>query len=110
LEHGILLEQYGSKETAAEIAPHWRGSTFALMENKKANRVVLLYASEWDTEAAARKYFEAYRQLLAKKWKQMTVAAETPDSVTGTGDDGRFELRLKGFTVTSVEGLDPALE
>ncbi len=110
LEHGILLEQYGSKETAAEIAPHWRGCSFVLMENKKANRVVLLYASEWDSEASARKYFEAYRQLLAKKWKQMTVTAETPDSVTGTGDDGRFELRLKGFTVTSIEGLNPALE
>ena len=106
LEHAILLEQYGSKARAAEIAPHWRGSTFALMESKKANRVVLLYASEWDNEESARQYFDAYREMLAKKWKQMTVAAQTADSVTGTGDDGRFELRLKGFTVTSVEGLE----
>ena len=44
--------------------------------------------------------------MLAKKWKQMTVDAETADSVTGAGDDGRFELRLKGAIVTSVEGLD----
>ena len=110
LEHGILLEQYVGKARSAELAPHWRGSTFELMEDKKAGRVVLLYASEWESEDAARQYFQAYRELLAKKWKQMTVTAETPDSLTGTGDDGRFELRRKGAIVTSIEGLDPALK
>jgi hypothetical protein len=109
LEHGILLEQYLGKQQSADIAPHWRGSTFELRENKKAARVVLLYAVEWDTEASARQYFAAYRQILRKKWKKMEVASEQPDSIAGTGDDGAFELRLKGNTVTSVEGLDPAI-
>jgi hypothetical protein len=109
LEHGILLEQFLSKDKAAQLAPHWRGSNFELDENKKAGRVVLLYASEWDSEDAARQYFAAYRVMLEKKWKKMTVATESADDVTGTGDDGRFELRRKGATVTSVEGLDPAI-
>jgi hypothetical protein len=39
----------------------------------------------------------------------MTVSSEAPDSLTGTGDDGRFELRRKGAIVTSVEGLDPEI-
>jgi hypothetical protein len=110
LEHTILLEQYVNKESAAEIAPHWRGCNFVLMENKKDNRVVLLYASEWDSPDSARRFFQAYRQVLAKKWKQMTVDAETTDLIIGTGDDGGFELRIKGNTVTSVEGLSPALK
>ena len=110
LEHAILLEQYGSKARAADIAPHWRGCTFELVENKKAKRVVLLYSSEWDSEDAARRYFQAYRELLAKKWKQITVTSESSDAVIGTGDDGRFELRIKGAIVTSVEGLDPELK
>lgn len=109
LEHGVLLEQYAGKERAAQIAPHWRGSTFELRENKKAGRVVLLYAAEWDSEESARQYFVAYREALGKKWKKMSVAAETADSVTGAGDDGRFELRRKGAIVTSVEGLGPAV-
>jgi hypothetical protein len=79
------------------------------MESKKESRVVLLYCSEWDSAEWARKYFDAYRELLARKWKNMTVSAESADSVTGTGDDGRFELRLKGTIVTSVEGLNPGL-
>jgi hypothetical protein len=109
LEHSILIEQYASKERAQELAPHWRGSNFALMENKAAKRDVLLYASEWDSEATARDYFVFYRDALRKKWKSMTVATESEDAVTGTGDDGAFELRRKGAVVTSVEGLDPAI-
>jgi hypothetical protein len=105
LEHSILLEQYAGKEAASEIAPHWRGSTFELRENKKAGRVVLLYAAEWDSEASARDYFAAYRRGMSKKWQKMKVETDTPDRVTGTGDDGRFELQRKGAIVTSVEGM-----
>jgi hypothetical protein len=43
--------------------------------------------------------------VLAKKWKQMKIASETGAAVTGSGDDGRFELRLDEAVVTSVEGL-----
>jgi hypothetical protein len=105
LEHQILLEQYASKDTAREIAPHWRGCTFELRENKKAGHVVLLYAVEWDNEETARRYFAAYRQVMQKKWKHMTVAADGADSLTGTGDDGRFILERKGAVITSMEGL-----
>jgi hypothetical protein len=109
LDVGILLEEYAGQDRAAAIAPHWRGFTFELRENRKAGRVVLLHAAEWDSEEAAREYFAAYRGALAKKWKHFTVAGETADSVTGTGDDGRFELRRSGTVVTGVEGLDPAI-
>ena len=110
LDHAVLLEQFLGKQQAAEIAPHWRGCNFELRENKKAGRVVLLYAAEWDSEESARRYLAAYREVLEKKWKKMSVASETADFVTGSGDDGRFELRLKGAIVTSVEGLDPAID
>jgi hypothetical protein len=109
LEEGILLQQYVGKTRAAELAPHWRGCNFELQENKSAGRVVLLYATDWDTEESATRYLTAYREVLHKKWKSMTVTSEEPDSVLGTGDDGRFELRRKGTVVTSVEGLDPAI-
>ncbi len=109
LEHSILIEQYLGKERAAAIAPHWRGSDFELDENKKAGRVVLRYSVEWDSEESARLYFAAYQEILRKKWKKITFQPESPDAVTGEGDDGRFELQRKGAVVTSVEGLDPAL-
>jgi hypothetical protein len=109
LEHSILIEQYAGKAKSLELAPHWRGSSFELRENKKEARVVLLYAVEWDGEDAARQYFDAYREVLRGKWKTMKVESESADAVTGEGDDGRFELRRTGAVVTSVEGLDPAI-
>jgi len=69
---------------------------------------VLLYAVEWDDEASAARYFALYRRVLAKKWKHMTVDAESADRIAGTGDDGGFELRRTGAVVTSVEGMEPA--
>jgi hypothetical protein len=104
-DHAILIEQFAGKEDAAEISPHWRGSAFEVRENKKAGRDVLLYAVEWDSEEMARRYFAFYKQALGKKWNKLTLRAETADSADGTGDDGRFELRRDGATVTSVEGL-----
>jgi len=109
LEQGIMLEQYVGKTRAATLAPHWRGCNFELQESKKAGRVVLLYATEWDSEESAAQYFAAYREVLRKKWKSMTVSAEAGDSLTGTGDDGRFQLQRHGAVVTSVEGLDPEI-
>lgn len=108
LDHEVLLEQYAGKEAAAEIGPHWRGASFELRENKKAARVVLLYAVEWDSPEMARRYFEAYRGVLSKKWKKMRVTSEDTGAVTGSGDDGGFQLHLDGSVVTSVEGLPPA--
>ena len=110
LEHAVMLEQYSGKESARELAPHWRGCAFDLLESKQAARVVLLYAVEWDTENAARRFFAAYRRQLSKKWKQMTVATETADEGTGTGDDGRFEMRRSGAVGTSMEGLPAAID
>jgi hypothetical protein len=110
LEHTIMLEQYSGKTRAAEIAPHWRGCAFDLLESKHPSRIVLLYSAEWDSEDAARQYFAAYRRQLSQKWKTMAIATETDDAVTGTGDDGRFVLRRKGAIVTSMEGLPPALD
>ncbi len=108
LEQGIMLEQYVGKTRAADLTPHWRGCNFELQENKKAARVVLLYSTEWDSDESAAQYFKAYRDVMRKKWKSMTIASEEPDALTGVGDDGRFELRRKGAIVTSVEGLEPA--
>jgi hypothetical protein len=69
---------------------------------------VLAYASEWDSEEAAGRYFDAYRTVLERKWKSLAVSSESPAALDGTGDDGRFELRRNGTRVTAIEGLDPA--
>jgi hypothetical protein len=110
LDHQVLLEQFAGKATAENLAPHWRGGQYELMENRKKKQVILLYASQWDTARAARLYFMAYRKALAGKWKKMEVTSETGDTLKGRGDDGDFVLKLDGAVVTSMEGLEPEMQ
>lgn len=104
-DHSVLIEQYLSKAEAKDLAPHWRGGSYAVMEHKKDRRTVLLYASEWDTEENAARMFDAYQKVLKGKWKNYRPAPDGAAAVNGEGDDGRFELRRNGVRITSVEGL-----
>src|SRR5262249_33284548 len=86
LDHSILLEQYAGKDESKSLSPHWRGGAYALMERHSPERVVLLYAAEWDSAESAAQYFKLYRQVLEKKWKHFTPDSETATAIAGTGD------------------------
>jgi len=107
LDHHVLIEQYAGKQAADDIAPHWRGGQYEIIENKKKARSVLLYASRWEDAESARKFFEAYRKAMSGKWKKMAVGEETTDTLKGRGDDGNFVLHIDGSIVTSMEGIEP---
>jgi hypothetical protein len=104
-DHAILVEQYLSKEDADEIAPAWRGGSFALAENKAGKHVVLLYASQWRDPASAKQMFDAWARVLEGKDKGAKFDQRTETLLTGTGGDGAFRVVLDGSRVTAVEGL-----
>ena len=104
LDHAILLRQFAGEKESAEVSPHWKGGGYRLLENKTDRRLVLAYASEWDSAEAARKFFGLYQRVLKGKWKTFQVDSETANTVAGRGDDGYFLLRLDGPRVSSLEG------
>ena len=108
LDHALLIEQYVDKQHADEIAPHWRGGVYALEENKKEKRVVLEYAVEWENAEWARRFFDAYQEVLRKKWRKIEVESRNDATFAGRGDDGYFVVRLEGAIVSSLEGLRDA--
>jgi hypothetical protein len=105
LDHWILLKQYFDQDRADELAPSWRGAYYELRENKKKDRAVLLYASEWESEARAAEFFQAYAEICKKKWRSVEVSSETGEELAGSSPEGGFRIRLDGNLVTSVEGL-----
>jgi hypothetical protein len=105
LDHAILIRQYGTREQADSIAPHWKGGRYWLIENKSKDRIILRYVSEWDSPEVARTFFRVYGEVLRKKWKKMEVSAESEETLSGTGDDGYFVVKQTGRVVSSVEGL-----
>jgi hypothetical protein len=104
-DHSVLIEQYVSKTAAGELAPKWRGGNVALLEHKRNKNVVMVYASEWQDEAAASKMFEAYRSVLKGKWKSLRIDTESKTSISGSGDDGAFRLWTSGVRLFSAEGM-----
>jgi hypothetical protein len=104
-DYSVLLRQYIGETEGREAAGHWRGGVYRLYEHKQAKYPVLAHSSEWDSPEAARTFFELYQRVLRAKWKKLEIAASSPAQVTGTGDNGRFSLRLDGTTVHSIEGI-----
>jgi hypothetical protein len=109
LDFSVLLEQYAGRDESAAVSPHWRGGVYALLEHHSPERVVLLYAVEWDDAASAAHYFRLYRQVLAKKWKHLAIESESPSTISGTGDDGYFLVQFTGTVLTSIEGAESAV-
>ncbi|MCC6343865.1 MAG: hypothetical protein IT166_16800 [Bryobacterales bacterium] len=102
-DHEILFRQYGG-EADAKLAREWRGAEFRIFENKKdKSRAVLLYASDWRDEKAARDVFRLYKKVLQGKSKTFTLDRESDSEMEGTIDGGRFLVRLQSTRVTSVE-------
>ena len=104
LDHGILLRQYCGRE-AGELAAKWRGSRFLALESRNGGKPALAYVSEWEDSAAARDFFHYYKQVLRGKWKKCEASSDEEALFAGAGDSGRFEVRLSGTRVTSLEGL-----
>jgi|SRR5581483_1659729 len=104
-DYSVLLRQYIGDAEGREAASHWRGGAYRLYEHKQKKYPVLVHSSEWDSFEAARKFFELYQRVLRAKWKTLEIASSSPELVTGTGDNGRFALRLDGVLVHSIEGI-----
>jgi hypothetical protein len=104
-DYSVLLRQYIGESEGREAATHWRGGVYRLYEHKQAKYPVLAHSSEWDSPAAARAFFDLYQRVLRAKWKKLEIASSDSGQVSGSGDNGRFSLRLDGVTVHSIEGI-----
>ncbi len=101
-----LLRQYASKpEPGAAEATHFRGGSYRLYENKRDRQPVLTYVVDMDSPEAAETYLAMYRQVLRGKWKHVDFATQSKEELSGTGDNGRFLIRLLGTSVQCIEGM-----
>jgi len=105
LDHAVLLRVHAPDIDAAAAAAAWRGAAYRLLQRKKDRSTLFVYASNWQDERAAQRFFRLYRRVLENKWKKLEPATSEPDLMTGLGDDGFFALRRNGTVVSSVEGM-----
>src|SRR5260370_32251062 len=100
----VLLTQYAGKEEGVEAATHLVGGAYELLEHKHDKYPVLAFASTWDSQDSARKYFELYRRVMQGKWKTFEIESENASSLAGRGDSGYFRMWIEGAAVNHIEG------
>jgi hypothetical protein len=105
LDHQILLRQFRVEDWQA-ISEGWRGGAYKLWENRRTGQVLLLYGSVWETESAAKRFFDVYRKdVLPVKKKGFAEISTASDKVEGNFAGGRTTLLRTGRTVVAIEGL-----
>jgi len=104
-DFSVLLRQFVGEQAGRAASSHWRGGSYKLYESKDTKSPLLTHASQWETPEDARTFFLLYQNVLAKKWKKMEIDSSTEREFKGSGDSGRFTIRLDGNIVQAMEGI-----
>ena len=104
-DFSALLRQFVGEREGGDAATHIRGGSFRLYEHKREKYAVLAYVTEWDSPEGARTYFDLYKRVLKAKWEKLEITADSGSLLAGSGDTGKFQVRLDGASVQSVEGM-----
>ena len=100
----ILLEGFLDRERANRVARGWDGDRFAAFGRN--DEIHLFWLSSWDDETAAREFFAAESEVLARKFPGTTQNLEPERVATSTGESYRLERH--GQNVLLVLGVPPA--
>jgi hypothetical protein len=107
-EFDVLLRPHLGRTGARAAARHWKGGGFRLYQHKKTKAPLLATWASWDSPESSKAYFNYYQTVMRGKWKAFHVTERTGGptaDVRGSGDSGKFVLRIMDSTVQSVEGI-----
>lgn len=95
------------KKSINAVCAGWDGDEYWVYERPKDGRLLLVWATTWDTEDEAAEFFTWYRKLLGKKYEGLEdVESSETLYVADTKDEGRVGVERKGNDVIVIEGCD----
>ncbi len=99
----VLLRQYGHETDAAAIAEGWRGDRYAAFEAAGGDGW-LFWRSIWASEAAAKRFANAYRDVVTRRNVRRQPAVTLELKQNGS----RVDVALRTPPATSETGTAPA--
>jgi hypothetical protein len=105
-EFGVqeILKQFLPKNRSTTLAAAWAGDRYAIFENQKNKRTLLVFRIRLASDAAAARFFGAYSELLEMKYDQRTNLMRRPNFFSfDTAEDGVF-LRCVDSDCFALEG------
>jgi hypothetical protein len=110
-EFGVqeILKQFLAKERATSLAALWNGDRYAIFENQKNKRTMLIFRVRLASDAAAARFFGGYSEILESKYKERNNLMRRPNFFSfDTHEDGVF-LRCANSECFVLEGGTRAL-
>jgi hypothetical protein len=105
-EFGVLeiLKQFLGKDRSTSVAAAWSADRYAIFENQKNKRTLLIFRVRLGSDADAARFFGAYSELLESKYDTRTNLMRRPNFFSfDTPEDGVF-LRCVGTDCLILEG------
>jgi hypothetical protein len=99
-----ILKQFLGKEQADAIAPSWKGDRYAIYQRESGTQTLLLMRLKLADQAAATRFFGAYRNLLEKKDEKRTAVSRRQNFFSFNTADGGIFLRCQGDECLIAEG------
>ncbi len=105
-EFGLLeiFKQYLPKDRATNLAAMWSADRYALFENQKNKRTMLLFRERLGSDASAARFFGAYSEVLELKYDKRDNLMRRPNFFSfDTPEDGVF-IRCMDSDCLILEG------
>lgn len=99
-----ILKQFLGKDQADAIAPSWAGDRYAIYQRESGMQILLLMRLKFTDQAAATRFFGAYRNLLEKKDEMRTAESQRQNFFSFRTPDGGVFLRCYAAECLVAEG------
>ena len=105
-EFGVLeiLKQFLTKDRAADLAASWSSDRYAIFEDQKTKRTLLLFRLRLANDGEAARFFGAYSEALELKYQERSELLRRPNFFSFDTPDGGVFLRCFESDCFTMEG------
>lgn len=105
-EFGVLevMKQFLSKNRATNLAASWSSDRYAIFENQKDKRTLLLFQVRLASDAEAASFFGGYRDVLKRRYDDRKNPFEGPNFFSFNSPDGGVFLRCFAADCMVLDG------
>jgi hypothetical protein len=104
-----VLKQFLDEPRAKALSAAWDGDRYAVYEQKKTKRLLLITRERLASEERAQRFFGQYSEALEKKYDKRSNLFRKPDFFSFDTPDGGVFLRCFEKECVTLEGGDRAL-
>ncbi len=115
----LLIDGFLPVAQARLAAEGWGGDRFVFYEDTETGDTPLIWYTTWDTGQDAKEFFQIYRRMLEKRYKDHVSAPASPDSATSNAiqknttwsiETKNIFMEMRGNDVLVADGVTEELQ